>query len=66
MPANANATAGRAASAGAMTPEAMNSTSESVPMVSAMANSATKKPIPPARFMMIWRNALLMASGVLV
>ena len=61
----ANTRIGAAAPALA-TPVAMNSSSESVPTKSTEMKSAARKPMPPSRFMMIWRKALRMASSVRV
>ena len=66
MPAKARAQAARVTSAGLLAPMTRKSKNENVPTVIAQEYSATKKPRPPARFMMIWRKALAMASSVRV
>lgn len=66
MPAKARAVTAKVVRAGLFWPMTRNSQNEKVPTVSAQHHSATRNPRPPARFMMIWRKALAIASSVRV
>ena len=66
MPAKARAVTAKVTMAGSFTPMTRKSKNENVPTVMAQEYRAARKPRPPARFMTIWRKALLMASSVRV
>ena len=65
-PANARAHTATVTSSGCSNPMSKNRSNDSVPVRMTARNSATRKPMPPAMFMMICLNALLTASSVRV
>ena len=65
-PANASAVTGSTTTPGFAMPICKNSRNDSVLNWMAMTYRAKRKAMPPRMFMMIWRNAFLMASSVRV